>query len=212
MLCSRVQNLLSAYCDREMTGAEMLQIREHLRNCASCEQERRQILQIKQVLGALGPADPIRAFDPARLSAAPGVPWWVRTLGITLPAQHPRRAAVSVYAPPRLSPSGRLGSSLAACALVIGAFLFGVLQSPQPSDAVTAQIPPSLAVETDLRAAVDPGFVNPMPEGPLPFHPASYGGQVYRASEPFFQVGPPAGAQASLFLSSSTSWRKVDSR
>ena len=58
MLCSRVQNLLSAYLDRELTGAEMLEIRRHLRDCAPCEREREALLHVKQLLHVLPAAAP----------------------------------------------------------------------------------------------------------------------------------------------------------
>ena len=37
MNCGRVSNQLSAYIDRELTGAEMLSVRGHLGDCDSCQ-------------------------------------------------------------------------------------------------------------------------------------------------------------------------------
>lgn len=39
MNCRRVMNSISAYVDGELTGAEMLEIRRHLSDCAECSEE-----------------------------------------------------------------------------------------------------------------------------------------------------------------------------
>lgn len=53
MNCRKVQNLISAYVDCELTGVEMLAIRHHLSGCAECRHGFDQILQIKRSLGTL---------------------------------------------------------------------------------------------------------------------------------------------------------------
>jgi len=61
--CRRVSNLLSAYVDKELAGAEMLEIRAHLSRCSHCQSEHDQLQQTKQLLGALAlraPRDPDR--------------------------------------------------------------------------------------------------------------------------------------------------------
>lgn len=73
MLCGRVTNLLSAYLDRELTGAEMLQAREHLSRCASCCQERERLVATKALLGRMAAAEPRGEYVRAtmlRLSVA----------------------------------------------------------------------------------------------------------------------------------------------
>ncbi|MFA6666182.1 MAG: zf-HC2 domain-containing protein [Armatimonadota bacterium] len=53
MNCRRVQNLISAYADCELTGVEMLAIRHHLSGCAECMHDFDQMLQVKRALGTL---------------------------------------------------------------------------------------------------------------------------------------------------------------
>src|SRR3569833_2009458 len=62
MLCSRVQNQLSAYADRELTGAEMLAIQGHLARCSECRQEYDCLLQIRRLMGALSNVERPRPF------------------------------------------------------------------------------------------------------------------------------------------------------
>ncbi len=53
MNCNRTKSLLSAYIDSELTGQEMLTIREHLGRCQSCQSEKDSLLRVKQLLSAL---------------------------------------------------------------------------------------------------------------------------------------------------------------
>ena len=53
MNCGRVSNQLSAYVDRELTGAEMLHIRSHLGACESCRAEHEALYRMKMMLGRL---------------------------------------------------------------------------------------------------------------------------------------------------------------
>lgn len=58
MNCRRVVNLMSAYVDGELTGAEMLEIRRHLSDCAECAEEYESIKMVKQMLFRLDAARP----------------------------------------------------------------------------------------------------------------------------------------------------------
>jgi anti-sigma factor RsiW len=58
MLCGRVTNLLSAYLDRELTGAEMLQVREHLARCTACCREQEKLAATKALLGGMAAVEP----------------------------------------------------------------------------------------------------------------------------------------------------------
>jgi negative regulator of sigma E activity len=51
--CRRVNGLLSAYIDSEVTGEEMLAIRDHLEQCAGCAAEHEALLQTKRLLSSL---------------------------------------------------------------------------------------------------------------------------------------------------------------
>jgi len=73
MNCGRVTNQLSAYIDRELTGAELLSIRSHLGGCDSCRAEYEALNRLKTMLGRLGTPEPrsdfvastLRRFEPA---------------------------------------------------------------------------------------------------------------------------------------------------
>ncbi len=53
MNCRRVVNLISAYVDGELTGAEMLDIRSHLRECPDCAEEYESIRATKLMVARL---------------------------------------------------------------------------------------------------------------------------------------------------------------
>src|SRR5207247_1934911 len=82
MHCGRVSNLLSAYLDRELAGAEMLQIRRHLDDCSGCAAEHAALSRVKGMLsGAPAPepaGDPVAAVMrrwAERSEAAPVAPY-----------------------------------------------------------------------------------------------------------------------------------------
>ena len=157
MLCSRVKNQLSAFCDRELTGAEMLQIRRNLDGCPSCQQELDSVRQVKVLLGALAPSEPLRSFEPSMLDAR----------------RRPSPWAVALEALPRLQKStgewlaGWYSGSPAAqrataCAALCGALILGgvsntLLRPSQPADAVTAMVPAGTAEEHPLPS-LPPGL------------------------------------------------------
>lgn len=53
MNCRRINSLLSAYIDRELTGAEMLEVRQHLRDCPACDLEHETLQDTKRLLNSL---------------------------------------------------------------------------------------------------------------------------------------------------------------
>lgn len=53
MNCRRVQNLISAYVDRELSGVEMLVIRQHIGTCEECRREHESLLRVKRTFGNL---------------------------------------------------------------------------------------------------------------------------------------------------------------
>ena len=65
MNCRRVNALLSAYIDKELTGFEMLQIGQHLSDCSECSCELNSLLSIKSMLSSLPVSEP----DPAWLQS-----------------------------------------------------------------------------------------------------------------------------------------------
>ena len=62
MNCRRVNALLSAYLDGELTGFEMLQIRDHIARCSDCREEQESLQSIKSMLAALPQHDPDPTF------------------------------------------------------------------------------------------------------------------------------------------------------
>src|SRR5947209_6410537 len=84
MNCGRVSNLLSAYIDRELTGAEMPHLRSHLSDCDDCRAEYEALHRTKMMLGnlrALEPGEEFLAAAMRRLEASgarmSGVNRWV---------------------------------------------------------------------------------------------------------------------------------------
>lgn len=71
--CFKVKNLLSAYLDRELSGEEMLLIRDHVGGCPDCELEFQEIRRVKSLLlqlPAVEPADDL--FDRVKASVFAG--------------------------------------------------------------------------------------------------------------------------------------------
>jgi len=173
MLCSRVQNLLSAYCDRELTGAEMLQIRSHLSGCEGCQREQEAILQVKRLMGALASAEPPRPFDPGELASAARRPWLWSTLSrvarpyLSVLGEWRDASAWTfrrnLYAlrtmPARMALSGTTAIALATLALV---------HAPQHPDAVSAHVPESVSIEDRSVAMLPLRDVVPPTSDPLP--------------------------------------------
>ena len=58
MHCRRVQQLISPYLDQQLTGAQMLEMAEHLAGCAICAEECESIRQVKRMLRALSVSEP----------------------------------------------------------------------------------------------------------------------------------------------------------
>jgi len=62
MNCRRVENLMSAYVDGELTGVEMLEIRRHLSDCEGCSSEYEAERALKQAVARLSTVSPRRDF------------------------------------------------------------------------------------------------------------------------------------------------------
>jgi predicted anti-sigma-YlaC factor YlaD len=56
--CFRVKNLLSAYLDRELTGEEMLLVRDHVGQCAECSAEFEELRWVKSSLLTMPMVEP----------------------------------------------------------------------------------------------------------------------------------------------------------
>lgn len=73
--CRSAQQLISPYLDQQLTGAEMLAMQEHLKQCASCAAEYRQVCEVRLLLRSLSPVAPGKPLEPKiaqRVASAPG--------------------------------------------------------------------------------------------------------------------------------------------
>lgn len=68
MHCRRVQQLISPYLDQQLTGTQMLEMAEHLENCAACAEECESIRQVKRMLRSLSVSKPPAAL-PLRIES-----------------------------------------------------------------------------------------------------------------------------------------------
>lgn len=163
MLCCRVQNLLSAFCDSELTGAEMLEIRRHLSDCADCRREHAQVLQMKRLLGGLPAVAPDRPFRleavETRARVAPPRSRWARLL-----LQRLQGFQLELTRLQRCTPFLALGTGVALSGMVIG-----VLDYPQRPDAVAAHVPRALPGDEDEHGSLESrASEGVLPRGLLP--------------------------------------------
>ena len=63
MNCRKNRSLISAYLDQELPGAEMLSVREHMRECPECRDELDEMRDLKQMLGAMKTVAPRPEFE-----------------------------------------------------------------------------------------------------------------------------------------------------
>ncbi len=217
MLCSRVQNQLSAYSDGELTGVEMLEIRQHLDACDTCRQEHEQLVRVKRLFSALADAQPPRQFDPDILDRAPRPRYsWFRThvlsrcedawytledraFGAFFAARDCVRAWLARPAQVRRG----LANCATAAVLASCAFMAGALQRPQHADAVNARLSEAIAVGqvedpgvavfagTRVLRPVSRETVSPLP--PAYIHPGE-GTPIDRSDLPVAASAPPLRA------------------
>ena len=69
MNCGNVQNSLSAYIDRELTGEQMLSIRAHINRCPRCAQEHQELSALKTELVQLPSLEPRAELEREILQA-----------------------------------------------------------------------------------------------------------------------------------------------
>lgn len=167
MLCSRVLGQLNAYCDYELTGAEMLPIQEHLSGCADCAREYASVRQLKQLLRGLPPKEADRPFTPEVLKKSPrlkfDLPDWWYAFGEWLRTAN--------FAFQRSACHLATGAALAFSVLAISA-----LQTPQRPDAAHAHVPETLAPEgspADGQPYLEPAPFSPVlqQEAPAALYP-----------------------------------------
>jgi anti-sigma factor RsiW len=182
MLCSRAQNLLSAYADYELPGGEMLRVRQHVDRCPACSRELASIQQVKRLLGALPEveAPPFAAERVAEMPARPRLPrlaarWWA---ALTMPLTGWRQSASY------LAVGSVCGVALALMVAVPGS---------QPQEAGGARMPLEFPIEDSVRPLPTPGPLpafGVQPVGAERVYLTPRGGYQYPGQWPPY---PPAG-------------------
>jgi len=178
MLCSRVQNLLSAYLDRELTGADMLDVRHHLARCPECRAEHDGLLRVKRLMGRLAAGEPATAFSLNGALARPRLrPTWLRALerramAPWLALRDQYHAANDFFTSALSAQIHPVIAGTAVAAVVAGlATGMSALRRPQPADAVRAQVPVTVAMDDASLPAGIGGSLQPVgyliPERPV---------------------------------------------
>ena len=72
MNCTKIQSLLSAYTDRELTGVEMFLIRQHVHDCDACREEDAEVRRLKALLSSIEVAEPSPDFEARLVRAVMG--------------------------------------------------------------------------------------------------------------------------------------------
>ncbi|MDO8585734.1 MAG: anti-sigma factor [Armatimonadota bacterium] len=73
MNCHRLSSLFSAYIDGELTGVEMIEIRNHLEGCPACRDELDNVRAVKRLVGRLRTAQPSRDLSTRICASLDGV-------------------------------------------------------------------------------------------------------------------------------------------
>ncbi len=122
MNCSKVQNLLSCYIDRELPGVDMLTIQRHLDECFECRREYHTLLQVKRLLSEMPVVPPSDSLEE-------------RLVQQVLATTAPRPAWRWMIPRPLLRP---LAVAVALAALTLGAWYLGVqARSPMEQNMAT---------------------------------------------------------------------------
>ena len=147
MNCRKASNYLSAYIDGELPGVEQLQIREHLRHCACCQEEYDALLMTKRLVSGLRIKEPRAGLEDRILTAiakdgdipSAGNGWLVRA-----------RAwwAVMAYSQRLRLAAGFCAASLAVAAIAVS------LSTPRAGESIATANPASIA--TGITPLPDP--------------------------------------------------------
>lgn len=131
MNCQRVDNLMSAYIDGELTGAEMLAIRRHLHDCQDCAEEYESMRVVKQAVGRLRNVAPRQDFAQAILA---------RVEEIQVPTHQRMLDALTRFVNSRLSPvaAALVASGVALVLLTAGGIDGVVPQNTAPAMAAVS--------------------------------------------------------------------------
>ena len=83
MTCKQIDQLLSAFVDQELSGQQMLAVRDHVSRCPECAAELESFRSLRSALSAMHPAEPRPGLEDKLREAVfsrhqPGP--WVRRL------------------------------------------------------------------------------------------------------------------------------------
>lgn len=153
MLCSRVQNYLSAYLDSELPGEEMLRIRAHLHQCEACRTEQEALRQTRRLMQSLRVAEPRHSFNlEAALSERGSRPSWWRLWALSaLGALEGSPVGVLLFPAERarLWDELRRQARFATLCTTLGVVVLAavLVQQPQKPDTVMALVPETVRLE-----------------------------------------------------------------
>jgi anti-sigma factor RsiW len=133
MNCKSVQNRLSAYIDRELSGTEMLAVRAHLTCCEMCRIEEEGLRMLKRVLSETPVREPSADFAD-RLAAS------IRAERAPIPM-----APVPLFRRPSLAFIGVALASMAVTFTIVNA-----LQAPSTSSGMASR-PPASSLALDVQ-------------------------------------------------------------
>ena len=150
MNCGNVQNALSAYIDRELTGEQMLCIRDHIKYCPECAQELLALSALKSELVKLPSIEPRAELEREILQAIN------REDSEARPARLSRRSLGTLVA-----------TSVAAAALALLTYnaFFGASQTEQVAEE------PRFDAVTDHAVGGDDPFAGSAPLMPAGMRP-----------------------------------------
>lgn len=138
MTCRCANSRLSAFLDGELSGHEMLQVREHIAHCPECAAEFHAIRELKQFVGAMKAPEPSEGLE-ARL----------RARVFAEAAESPVRA--------RVTWRFAFGSFVATAVVASGFFMWlNRGSSGHFNQPVEARLPVSIANDQAYYAAGDP--------------------------------------------------------
>lgn len=177
MNCSKVNNLISAYIDGELTGDEQILVRRHLRDCTTCTEEYESLMATKRLIASFAARLPDSSLETKILSALNEMPdcqTWrdsVRSWWGSLPELQKLKTA----------------GALAFASVSIALMMFSVTRPRQTPQDGLARVTGSSASIVDSDSKVDQGigFVrDPVNNGP------AMGSTEPVAYEPIPQASP----------------------
>ena len=125
MNCTKIQTLLSAYTDRELSGVEMFLIRQHVHDCDACREEEAEVRRLKSVLSFVEVADPSPDFEARLVCAVMGTK--------AQPAEAKRLRSATGFAV----------TSLAAAAVICVVFTVRAMPAPHQSEMAARTLAPN---------------------------------------------------------------------